>query len=112
MTTHLTSAFHSSAWSAAAARWANGPVLSCRLTGRQATWQAALAPQHEPDDLSARLDTLQARADEAAQRLAADNTDREARAQYTARIEREAHADAEPAAEWQAEASEGIEIEM
>jgi len=72
----------------------------------------ALAPQHEPGDRSARLDTLQARADEAAHRIAADHAAREVRAQYTARVEREAHAQAEPAAERQAEALEGIEIEM
>ena len=54
-----------------------------------------LAPQHETDDRPARLDTLQARADNAAHRLTADNTDREARAQYTARVEDEAHARAE-----------------
>ncbi len=73
---------------------------------------AALAPQHEPGHRSARLDALQARADEAAHRIAADDTVREARAQYTARLEREAHAQAEPAAERQAEASDGIEIEL
>ena len=44
-------------------------------------------------------------------RIAAGNAAREARAQYTARLEREAHAQAEPAAERQAEASDGIEIE-
>ena len=72
----------------------------------------ALARQHEPCDRSARLDALQARADQAAHRIAADNTKREARAQYTARLERQAHAQAEPAAERQAEASDGIEIEL
>ena len=70
-----------------------------------------LAPQHEPDHRSARLDTLQARANEAAHRIAADNAEREARAQYTAHLERQAHAQAEPAAEHQPEASDGIEIE-
>ena len=45
-------------------------------------------------------------------RIAADNAAREARAQYTARLERQAHAQAEPAAERQAEASDGIEIEL
>jgi len=73
---------------------------------------AALAPQHEPGDRSARLDALQARADEAAHRIAAGNAAREARAQYTARLEREAHAQAEPVAERQAEASGGIGIEL
>ena len=73
---------------------------------------AALAPQHEPGDRPARLDALHARADEAVHRIAADNAAREARAQYTARLEREAHAQAEPAAQRQAEASDGIEIEL
>ncbi len=73
---------------------------------------APLAPQHEPDDRSARLDALQARADQAAHRIAAGNAEREARAQYTARLGCQAHAQAEPAAEHQAEASDGIEIEL
>lgn len=72
----------------------------------------ALAPQHEPGDRPARLDVLQARADEAVHRIAAGNAAREARAQYTARREREAHPQADPAAERQAEASDGIEIEL
>jgi hypothetical protein len=72
---------------------------------------AALAPQHQPGDRPARLDALQARADQAAHRIAAGNAAREARAQYAARIEREAHAQAEPAAERQAEASDEMEIE-
>ena len=73
---------------------------------------AALAPQHEPGDRSARLDALQARADEAVHRIAVGNAAREARAQHTARLDREAHAQAEPAAERQAEALDGIEIEL
>ena len=73
---------------------------------------AALAPQHEPGHRSARLDALQARADEAVHRIAADNAAREARAQYTARLEREAHAQADPAAERHAETLDGIEIEL
>ena len=70
----------------------------------------ALAPRHEPGVRPARLDALQARADEAAQRIAADNAERQARAQYTARIEREAHA--EPQTERQAETPDDAEIEM
>jgi hypothetical protein len=72
----------------------------------------ALAPQREPDDRVGRLDALQARADEAAHRIAADSAEREACAQYTARLERQASAQAEPAAERQAEALDGIEIEL
>jgi|HubBroStandDraft_1064217.scaffolds.fasta_scaffold22459_2 hypothetical protein len=60
----------------------------------------------------ARLDALQARADEGVYRIAAGNAAREAHAQYAARLEREAHAQAEPPAECQAEASDGIEIEL
>jgi hypothetical protein len=72
----------------------------------------APAPQHEPGDQPGRLDALQARADEAVHRIAADGATREARAQYTARREREARAQAEPAARRQAESSDGIEIEL
>jgi hypothetical protein len=72
----------------------------------------ALAAQHEPGDRPARLDALQAHADEAAHRIAAGNAARQARAQYTARLEREAHAQTEPAAQRQAEPSDGIEIEL
>ena len=72
----------------------------------------ALAPQHEPCGPSARLDALQARADEAVFRIATGNAAREARTQYMARLEREAHAQAEPAAERQAEASDEMEIEL
>jgi conjugative relaxase-like TrwC/TraI family protein len=69
----------------------------------------ALAPQHEPGGRPARLDALQARADEAVHRIAIGNAARQARAQYTGRLERQAQA--EPAAKRQAEASHGIEIE-
>ena len=85
-----------------------GPCPGTRSSG-----QEALAPQHEPDDRRlARLDVLQVRADEAAHRIAAGTAAREDRAQYTARLERQAHAQAEPAAERQAEASDGIEMEL
>jgi hypothetical protein len=69
----------------------------------------ALAPQHEPTGRPGRLDTLQARADEAVRRIAVGNAAWQARAQYTARLERQAQAG--PAAERQAEASDEIEIE-
>ena len=85
------------------------PEVPAQVPDTEAT--EALAPQHKPGDRSARLDARQARADEAAHRIAAGNTEREARAQYTARLEREAQAQAEPAAEHQAEALDGIEIE-
>jgi len=73
---------------------------------------AALAPQHEPGGRPARLDALQARADQAVHRIAAGNAAREARAQHTGRLEREAHARAEPTAQRQAETFDGIEIEL
>ena len=72
----------------------------------------ALAPQHEPGGRPARLDALHARADQAVHRIAAGNAARQARAQYTARLERQAHAQAEPAAQRQAEAPDRMEIEL
>ena len=66
--------------------------------------------QPGPDDQTARLDTLRARTAEAAGRFTADKADREARAHYAARLEREAHA--EPERALQAEASYEAEIEL
>lgn len=66
--------------------------------------------QPAQDDRMARLDELLARADDAAQRLAAQQAERHASGEYAARIEREAPA--EPEAGHQAEAREGAEIEM
>jgi hypothetical protein len=88
------------------------PDPEARTSEPAAANTAALAPQHEPGGRPARLDALQARADKAVHRIAGDNAAREARTQYTARLERQAHAQAEPAAERQAEASDGIEIEL
>jgi hypothetical protein len=50
------------------------------------------------------------KATEAAQHFAAENADREARAEYAARLEREAYAEPEPAA--QAQASYEADIEL
>jgi hypothetical protein len=72
----------------------------------------APTPQHEPGGRPARLDALQARSDQAAHRIAADGATREARTHYTARREREARAQAEPAAGRQGEALDGIEMEL
>jgi hypothetical protein len=72
---------------------------------------AAIVSEHEHGGRPARLDALQARADQAAHRIAAGNAARAAREHYTARRERQARARAEPAAERQAEALDGIEIE-
>jgi hypothetical protein len=79
--------------------------LDARILDGTAPWPA---PRPTPP---ANCDALQARADEAAHRIAAGNAARQARAQYTARLERQAHAQAEPAAQRQGEASAGIEIE-
>ena len=73
---------------------------------------AAIVSEHEHGGRPARLDALQARADEAAHRIAVGNAARGAREQYTARREREAHAQAESAADRQAEALDGIEMEL
>jgi conjugative relaxase-like TrwC/TraI family protein len=89
-----------------------GPDPQGPAPGPAALDSEALAARHEAGERAARLDALQARADEAAHRIAADNAGREARAQHTARLERQAHAQAEPAAERQAESSDGIEIEL
>jgi ATP-dependent exoDNAse (exonuclease V) alpha subunit len=66
--------------------------------------------QSGPDDRTARLDQLRAQAAEAAGRFTAEKDDREARAHYAARLEREAHA--EPERTLQAEASYEAEIEL
>jgi hypothetical protein len=72
----------------------------------------ARAPQHEPDDRSGCLDAVQARADEAAHRIAVDNAASKVRAQYTARLERQAQVQDEPAAERRAEVRDGFEIDL
>jgi hypothetical protein len=89
----------------------SGPDPEIPSPGPAAPDSEAPAAQREAGDRSVRLDALQARADQAAHRIAADNADREVRAQYTARRERQANAQAEPAAERQAEASDGFEME-
>ena len=66
--------------------------------------------QSGPDDKAPRLDQLFGQATEATQHFAAENADREARAEYAARLEREAYAEPEPAA--QAQASYEAEIEL
>ena len=66
----------------------------------------------QPDgaDQMARHDELLAQAIEAAERFTREKTDREARAEYTARLEREVHA--EPERTLQTEASYEAEIEL
>lgn len=68
------------------------------------------ASDNEPDGQAARLDELLAQVGEAAQRVAAENAGRQARAEYAVRVEREAQA--EPELAWQAEAPGEAEIEL
>jgi hypothetical protein len=76
---------------------------------RQASLEDELVPaQPARDDTSARLDELQARVDRAAQRVATQETGRQASSDYASRIEREAQAEPEQQAEIQA----GAEIEL
>ena len=65
--------------------------------------------QSDPDDRTARLDELLAQVTQAAERFAEEKADREARAKYAARLEREAYA--EPEHTLQTEASYEAEIE-
>ena len=64
----------------------------------------------EPDDRAARLDELLARADQAAQRIAAHRAERHAGNDYAARMELEAQTQAE--ARQQAKARDDIELEL
>jgi hypothetical protein len=66
--------------------------------------------QPGPGDQTARLDRLLAQAAEAAERFTAEKADREARVQYAARLEGEAHA--EPERTLQTKASYEAEIEL
>jgi hypothetical protein len=70
------------------------------------------SPESEPeqDDRAARLDELLARADQAAQRIAAQQAERQASSQYAARMELEAQTQAE--AGQQAEARDEVELEL
>ena len=72
----------------------------------------ATSPENEPeqDDRAARLDELLARADQAAQRIAAQQAERQASSEYAARMELEAQTQAE--AGRQAEARDGAELEL
>jgi hypothetical protein len=70
------------------------------------------SPDNQPaqNELAARLDELRARADQAAQRIAAQQAERQASSDYTARIKLEAQAQAEPGQ--QARAQEELEFEL
>ena len=68
------------------------------------------SPDNVPDHRAARLDKLLARTQQAAQRVAAKQADRQASSQYAARIEREAQTG--PEAHQQAEARDEAELEM
>ena len=69
----------------------------------------AAGPVPADDGRAARLDELQARADQAARRIDAQRAELDASSQRTARVEREAQA--EPAASQQAETSYDMEME-
>ena len=75
----------------------------------RAQQQAAIGADHD-GGRAARLDQLQARANEAAARIEAERAELDASNEYTARIEREAQA--EPEADRQAEAPAEIEMEL
>jgi hypothetical protein len=70
------------------------------------------SPENKPeqDDRAARLDELLARADQAAQRIAAQQAERRASSDYAARMELEAQTQAE--AEQQTEARDDVELEL
>jgi hypothetical protein len=63
----------------------------------------------QPGNRAARLDELQARADEAALRIATEEAEQQASAEYIARIERQAQAEPQP--DWFAERDDA-EMEM
>ena len=70
----------------------------------------AAGPGPADDGRAARLDELQARADEAARRIDAQRAELDASSEHTARIEREAQA--EPEADRQAETPYDMEMEL
>ena len=70
----------------------------------------AAGPGPADDGRAARLDELQARADEAARRIDAQRAELDASSEHTARMEREAQA--EPEADRQAEAPYDMEMEL
>jgi DNA repair exonuclease SbcCD ATPase subunit len=70
----------------------------------------AAGPNPADDGRAARLDELQARADQAARRIDAQRAELDASSQHTARVEREAQAG--PAAGQQAETSYDMEMEL
>jgi hypothetical protein len=74
---------------------------------KQGTPESKLA-KPVPDGCAARIDELQARADEAARRIEAQRAELESSSEYTTRIEREAQA--EPQADWQAETTYEMEL--
>ncbi len=70
-----------------------------------------MSPENEPEqDDRARLDKLLARADQAAQGIAAQQAERHERSEYAARMELQAQTQAE--AEQQAEARDEVELEL
>jgi hypothetical protein len=72
--------------------------------------QTSLESEPEQDDRAARLDELLTQADQAAQRIAAQQAERHASSDYAARMELEAHIQAE--ADQQAQARDELELEL
>jgi hypothetical protein len=66
--------------------------------------QTRTAIDLEPDGQAARIEQLLGHSAQAAECLAADNAEREVRAEYAARIDREARAEPEPTLQAQAQA--------
>ncbi len=79
-------------------------------TRPEADPEPGLHGQHGPDNQAARLDKLLGHAAEAAERYTVGNAEWQTRAEYSARIEREAQAEPEPA--MQAQAPDEAEIEL
>ncbi len=79
---------------------ANAKALARHMAAQREQLEAANARYEKwAADTGSRREAAGKAMAEAVHRIAADNAAREARAQYTARLEREAHAQAEPAAQ-------------
>ncbi|HEU5385882.1 MAG TPA: MobF family relaxase [Streptosporangiaceae bacterium] len=93
-----------------AATAAGNPWPPQRTPQPEQELRATPAPEVTPGNQAARLDQLLGQAADVTKRLAANNAEQKARAQYAARMEREAQAEPEPAL--QACAEEEAEAEL
>ena len=89
---------------------AGGPWPPQRTPQPEQELRATPSPEVKPGNRAARLDQLLGQAADATKRIAAQNAEQEASAQYAARMEREAQAEPEPAL--QAQAQEQAEAEL